>query len=80
MNVETTVINNKTYIEVDQVEIKGTTYVYLSNFLDDNDFLIRKLGVEDGKIYYERLKDDKEFELAMMYFTKKHKNMINSEE
>ncbi len=80
MNVETTVINNKTYIEVDQVDIDGVTYVYLVNFLDDNDFLIRKLSVKEGNIYYDGLKDNNEFDKAMMYFAKKHKNILNNEE
>ena len=76
MDVESVVINNKTYIEVDQVDINGVTYAYLSNFLNDKDFCIRKLVPKDGKVYYGGQKDEEEFQLALMHFAKKHKDLL----
>lgn len=51
MNVETTIIDGKKYIEIDKIDMKNNTYVFLSNSLDDTDFLIRKLVSRDGKIF-----------------------------
>lgn len=79
MNVETTIIDGKKYIEIDKIDIKNNTYVFLSNSLDDTDFLIRKLVSRDGKIFYEGLDSEEEFDNAMMYFIKKHENILKEE-
>lgn len=79
MNVETTVIDNKKYIEIDKINIKESNYVFLVNVQDEEDFCIRKLTVKDGEIYYEGLKDDKEFENVLAYFVKKHENILKEE-
>lgn len=79
MNVESVVINNKTYLEIDKIIVQDKTFVYLVNKEDENDFCIRKLKVIDGKLFYEGLKDNEEFDLAIMYFTKKHQNIIDDE-
>lgn len=79
MNVEVTNINGKNYIEIDKIEGNNNTYVYLSNKDDDKDFCIRKIVAREGKIYYEGLKDNDEFDLALMYFAKKHQNFIKEE-
>lgn len=64
--------DGKEYIEYDQIKINGNIYAYLFNEADNNDYMIRKI-VGDN---YEALKDDKEFELALTYFLKKHKDLI----
>lgn len=64
--------DGKEYIEYDQIKINGDIYAYLFNEADNNDYMIRKI-VGDN---YEALKDDKEFELALTYFLKKHKDLI----
>lgn len=79
MNVETTIIDGKKYIEIDKIDIKNETYVFLSNSVDDKDFLIRKLVSREGKIFYEGLKDDAEFDNALVYFVKKHENILKEE-
>lgn len=79
MNVETTIIDGKKYIEIDKIDIKNSTYVFLSNSLDDTDFLIRKLVSRDGKIFYEGLDSEEEFDNAMVYFVKKHENILKEE-
>ncbi len=79
MTVDTCVIDNKTYMEIDKTTIKGDTYVYLVNSINQNDFTIRKLVANQGKIFYEGLKDKNEFQIALMYFVKKHENMLEEE-
>ena len=66
MTVDTCVIDNKTYMEIDKTTIKG-------------DITIRKLVANQGKIFYEGLKDKNEFQIALMYFVKKHENMLEEE-
>lgn len=79
MNVETTIIDGKKYIEIDKIDIKNETYVFLSNTVDDKDFLIRKLVSKDGKIFYEGLESDTEFDNALVYFAKKHENILKED-
>lgn len=76
MNVEIININGKECIEIDKIECNNNTYVYFSNKIDDNDFFIRKMIATNGRIYYEGLKDNDEFDLVLMYFIKKHQNFI----
>lgn len=76
MNVEVININGKKYMEVDKIDNNGNSYVYLSNKEDENDFCIKKIVAREGKIFYEGLKNEDEFDLAMMYFIKKHQNFI----
>jgi len=77
MNVDVSVIDNKSYIEIDKIVKNGKTYVYLVNSIDKTDFIIRKLLAENGEIYYVGLDSDKEFNLALMYFTKKHEGILS---
>lgn len=79
MNVNVVSLNGKNYMEVDKIEENGNTYVYLSNKDDEKDFCIRKLVAREDKVFYEGLKDNDEFDLALMYFVKKHKNFIENE-
>lgn len=76
MNVETIIIDGKKYMEIDKIEVKDNTYVYLCNIDDNSDFFIRKLVKSDDKLCYLGLKDNDEFDLALMYFAKKHENLI----
>lgn len=68
-------VDGKDYIEYDIIEIDGNKYAYLLNEEDNSDYMIRKL-VEDN---YEVLKDENEFDLALTYFLKKHKDLIETE-
>ena len=74
MEVYSTVIDGKEYDEIDLIEVNGNKYAYLLNENDDNDFVIRK--VEDEM--YVPLKDKNEFDLALMYYLKKHKEEVKS--
>lgn len=68
-------IDGKDYIEFDVIEINGNKYAYLINEKENEDYFIRKL-VNDN---YEPLTDEKEFELALTYFLKKHNDLIEIE-
>lgn len=78
IEVEATEIDNITYVELDKIDIKDVTYVLLVNQDDSHDFCIKKLVVENGIIYYASLDSDKEFDLALMKFTKKHSDLLKS--
>lgn len=80
MNVETTILNGKKYMEIDKIEINNIFYVFLSNLDDEDDFCIRKLSLENGKIYYNGLDDEKEFNKVFSEFAKKNKNFLEEEE
>lgn len=77
INVNVTDIDGKEYIELDTVEVKGSKYVYLVSTNDDKDFLINKIVLDNGKEYYEGLESNEEFQIVLLNFIKKNKNVIN---
>jgi len=77
MNIDTVNIDGTTYMEVDKINVSDATFAYLVNEKDKDDFCIRRIVAKDGKVFYEGLIDDKQFDLALMYFAKKHQNIIS---
>ena len=77
INVNVTDIDGKEYIELDTVEVKDSKYVYLVSTNDDKDFLINKIVLDNGKEYYESLESNEEFQIVLLNFIKKNKNVIN---
>ena len=77
INVNVTDIDGKEYIELDTIEVNGSKYVYLVSTNDDKDFLINKIVVDNGKEYYEGLESNEEFQIVLLNFIKKNKNVIN---
>lgn len=77
INVNVTDIDGKEYTELDTVEVNGSKYVYLVSTNDDKDFLINKIVVDNGKEYYEGLESNEEFQIVLLNFIKKNKNVIN---
>lgn len=77
INVNVTDIDGKEYIELDTVEVNDSKYVYLVSTNDDKDFLINKIVVDNGKEYYEGLESNEEFQIVLLNFIKKNKNVIN---
>lgn len=77
INVNVTDIDGKEYIELDTVEVNGSKYVYLVSTNDDKAFLINKIVVDNGKEYYEGLESNEEFQIVLLNFIKKNKNVIN---
>lgn len=71
-------LNGKDYIEVDTINFKDNTYVFLVNEKDEKDFLIRKITSENEKTFYEPLETKEEFEVVMLMFTKKHSNVLEN--
>ena len=61
-------INGHDYLIAREMEISGTTYLYLVNEDDVMDFMIQKIVVEDGEEYVVGLDSDKEFDLVQLYF------------
>lgn len=80
MQMDAVIIDGKTYVEIDKILIKEKEYVYLVNKDNENDFLVRKLGARDGKVFYDGLDDKEEFDIAMVYFVKKHENILTDED
>ena len=55
---------------IKELEKDGSTYVYLANMEDPEDFCIRKVKIENEKKYLTGLDSDEEFELVMLSFAK----------
>ena len=62
-----------TNVAVDTIKENGKVYAYLINGDDDTDFMIRILEGEE----YLPIKDKNEFDLALMYYMKKHKDELS---
>lgn len=63
--------NGRDYFIIDEITENNVTYLYLTNENDEKDFCIRKMG-KDNEVL--KLDNDKEFDKALLYFTKKHKD------
>lgn len=60
------------YEEVESIKVSDKEYVYLVNPNNPDDFIINKISIKDGNEYYVNLDDENEYNLALMYFMKKH--------
>ena len=80
MDRDATFINNKEYIELETISINDNEYAYMINPEDEEDFTVRKVIFEEDKKVYAPLKDREEFEKALMYFVKKHSNLLKDEQ
>jgi len=67
MEVSVIEIDGKDYFIAKEFVIKGTTYVHLVSETDPLDFMYRKITIEDGEEYLERLDSEQEFELVVAY-------------
>lgn len=64
------------YAVIEEIESKDTRYVFLSNIDDNEDFCIRKVIKEDNEEILVGLDNDEEFDLALMLFSKNHKEEL----
>ena len=48
--------------------------------IDGKEFVETDIIEKNGKMYYSGLDDDNEFDLALMYFAKKHSNFLKNQE
>ena len=67
-----TLEDNQDYLIVDTID----NYLYLVSEQDPTKLCIRKLKQESSKKYITGLDSDKEFDKALLLFTKKHKDDI----
>lgn len=67
MEVSVIEIDGKDYFIAKEFVIKGTTYVHLVSETDPLDFMYRKITIEDGEEYLERLDSEQEFDLVVAY-------------
>lgn len=63
--------NNIEYIVLEKIEIKGITYLILSNVNDDKDIKIGKNLLENGQKYFCGIDDDEEFKMVLEAFNSK---------
>ena len=61
--LEVITIDNKDYVVIEEVKHNNKTFLYLSNIINDEDTLIRKLD-ENDKNTVLPLQDEQEFEIA----------------
>ena len=62
------VINDKEYILLNKINNKENTYLYFSNISEGNDYIIRKLDLEDEDSMVP-LDDEKEVQKAILLLT-----------
>ena len=67
-----TLENNIEYSIIDTMIINNITYYYLTNPTDVEDFCIRKIIIENNEELVVGLDDEKEFDIALTEFAKKH--------
>lgn len=62
------------YMVMDEIDNANTTYYYLANIDDEEDFCIRKIDKNKDNQLLVGLDSDQEFDRAMLLFMKKNKN------
>ena len=62
-DLEVITIDDKDYAVIKEVSHESNTYLYLSNILDEEDTLIRKIDKNDKDLVIP-LESDQEFEIA----------------
>ena len=77
MEVNTVLYDGNNYVEIDTIKNNNITYAYLINENNEEDYMIKRVVLENDKIYYNPIKDDNEFQIALMLFSKKHNDLIN---
>lgn len=70
-------LDDGTYVVDDEITIKNTKYVYLTNEADVMDFYIQKVILKDNEEYLEGIDSDEEFDMAMQAFLNKHKQELD---
>ena len=76
VDYDVVLIGDKKYIEIDRIDVDSNTFVYLVEIEESNHFVIRKYVKISDKEYFDGLENDKEYDIALSHFLKKHKNLI----
>ena len=71
-----TLEDGKEYFILDEIDIDGTKYVYLSADDDEQKFKVRKVQMAGNIEMYVGLDSDQEFDKAMLYFAKNHQDEL----
>lgn len=79
MDVNVIALDGIEYLIIDALEIDDNKYLILANEKDDLDMCIRKVIIEDGKEFLDKLEDEEEFEKVMTSFEAKHMNGDNND-
>ncbi len=66
-----TLEDGQDYFIIDEITENNISYLYLTNENNEEDFCIRKMG-KGNEVF--KLDNEIEFDKALLYFTKKHKN------
>lgn len=78
IEVNTMILENGVeYTEVDNLIYNNIKYVLLSNIDNVKDSCIRKISVENDKVYVCRLKDEIEFDEILNLFLEKNKALFS---
>lgn len=67
-----TLEDDKQYAVIDEITKDDCTYVYLSSISDETDFCIRRVVQEETGKMLVGLKNNEEFEKALVYFAEKN--------
>lgn len=67
-------LDNKEYAIIGEIKINDIPYLHLANVKDPEDFCIRKVIIENGEEIITALDSYKEFEMALEFFSRKHRS------
>ncbi len=70
VDVDIYVIGNQEYYLLDEIEIDGTHYLYLSKVNDEGDFMLRKRDKQDKDLLLP-LDNEREVKMAALVFSNK---------
>lgn len=69
-----TLEDNKEYAEIDKIEYNNSTYLFLANIDNPEQFCLRKLIKENNEEFIVGLDSKEEFDNILMIFGQKHTN------
>ena len=64
------------YMVLDEIDCDDSTYVYLTNVSDEEDFCIRKVNNKVNSALLIGLDSDNEFDKALLLFNQKHHDKL----
>ena len=66
------------YGVIDEITLEDNKYVFLANINNESDVCFRKIIIRENQEYIVGLENEKEFELALAAFAKKHNNLLEN--
>lgn len=74
VDVDIYVINDEEYYLMEELEIKGTSYLYLSKVDNEDEYMFRKRDKEDPQVLVS-LDDEQEVKMVALVFANKVLNV-----